>query len=215
MRSGGVVGVRQEEQARRGRHRREHGVDVPRDVADEGHLGEVDVGGEQPEPIADKRRIPDDRVIAGLREGPAREVDELVRAVADDDLVHRHAVVRGERFAQRVRGGVRVATERRGRSHERLGDPRRGAERVLVGGELHRVLDAELALELFDGLPGDVGDEAFDVGRDEAIHGSPGAHAGRGKLPSIFSQRLAPRSSSVAERTDRSDACPSSSMKNT
>ncbi len=89
-----------------------------------------------------------------------RQIQELIRAVALDDLRHGQAVLGGDALAQLERVGVRVAmhvVQRRTRGGQRL---RARAERVLVRRELDGIRDAELTRQLLDRLASFVRGEA-------------------------------------------------------
>jgi hypothetical protein len=91
------------------------------------------------------------------------QLDELVGAVAHDDVLGGEAVTPRQRHPKIVGAAVGVAVEMAQRVRDRLEHPLRGRERILVGGELDDVGEAELALELLDGLPGLVGGDPEDV----------------------------------------------------
>src|SRR5262249_9164671 len=89
------------------------------------------------------------------------------RPPAGHDHVRGHAVARRKLGPQPVRAAVGVAVHVRsglGRRGERLG---RRPERILVGRELDRAGDAELALQLLDGLAREVRTELLDVLGDQ------------------------------------------------
>src|SRR2546425_6316039 len=91
-------------------------------------------------------------LVAGPEEGPHEQLDQLVRAVAEHDMVGRHAVLLGERLAQVEAAAVRVAVEVVERREDRLLHSVGWRQRVLVRRELDRVVDPELALQLLDRL---------------------------------------------------------------
>src|SRR5262249_48855668 len=106
-------------------------------------------------------------VLARFAEDAHREVDELARALPDDDLLHRSAEAVGDGAAPAVGAPVGVAVGARQGGLRRLDPERRWSERVLIGGELDRAVDAELALQLLDGLARLVRNDFFDVRRNQ------------------------------------------------
>ena len=113
--------------------------------------------------VHDERRVRDHRLLARAQEGPHDELDELVRAVAHDELVGGEAVAAGEGDPEVVGAAVRIPVEVRQGVGDGLEDALRGRQGVLVGGELDDIREAELALELLDGLARLVGRDAEDV----------------------------------------------------
>src|SRR5690606_32588741 len=93
-----------------------------------------------------------------------------------------------------------------------------GPERVLVGGELHRARDAELALELLDRLARHVGREVPDPGLHALCEAHaadpPVAAAARGNEPSTRCECAHAAASASAARTGASSRWPSRSRKN-
>ena len=96
----------------------------------------VRLGGEL---VGDEALRARQHLLAVEDEGPDEQLDELVRAVADEDLLGRDAELRGERVPEEERGAVRVEVDLRGRLARGGERERRGAEGVLVGGELRDV----------------------------------------------------------------------------
>jgi hypothetical protein len=112
-----------------------------------------------------------DDLVVGIAEAEDQLIQQLVRAGAQADPIDPDAVFRAERGAQREAGRVGVQVQGAERGADRLDGARRRPQRVLVGRHLHRLprSDAELALELLDGLAGLVGVEAAHVARRDGI----------------------------------------------
>src|SRR5690606_34788793 len=95
---------------------------------------------------------------------------------------------------------------------------RRGAERVLVRGELHDAVQAELALDLLDRLAGHVGRQRGDPGLHAVGEAhdvaSPAVAAARGNEPSTRCEWACAAASASAARTCGSSRWPSRSRKN-
>src|SRR5205823_9624640 len=94
-------------------------------------------------------------------------------------------------------GAVGIAVQVAERGRDRGDGLRRGAERVLVRGELDRVADAELALELLDRLAGRVRGERPDPLRHEGAHVHQASGGAAGYEPRTLS-RVAPCSTSAS-----------------
>jgi hypothetical protein len=106
-----------------------------------------------------------DDVVARLQEGVADELDHFVAAAAHDDVAHFEAKLLGERVAQLPRSAVRVDVHLFDGLLHRLDGFGRGAERVLVRGQLDDVLRLQSALtrHILDGFSRFVGDEVFEL----------------------------------------------------
>ncbi len=156
VRAGRVVGVGEGDELRGGADAPQEGVDVGnvpglrRDL-DERRSGAPGRDREHPE---DPGRHHD--LFSRVDEGAGADVDELAGPASDDDLLRGNAVALRERAAEERGRSVRVEVhggrDREGRGH-RL---RRGAQRVLVGGELHGAGDPELTLDVLDRSSRDV-----------------------------------------------------------
>ena len=118
-----------------------------------------------------ERRLGHDDLVAGLERGPRDEPDQLVGAVADEELAGRDVEAPGERRAERGGAAVGIEVDARGLARDRLDDARRGAERVLVGGEARELRDPELRGELLEGLARVVGDEGAETLAPDLPHG--------------------------------------------
>src|SRR5690606_30365243 len=156
-------------------------------------------------------------LVAGAEEGLGDQLEDLVGAAAEDELLGPHAELRGEPLAQPEARAVGIAVHAAERGADRLDGLRRGAERVLVGGELDHALQAQLALDLLDRLAGPGGIERGDPGLHAVgeAHGapSPGATA-RGNEPSTRCECACAAASASAARTGGSSRWPSRSRKN-
>src|SRR5207244_12873121 len=97
------------------------------------------------------------------QERQARIVQELVRAVAEDQVVGLHAPMPRQVLAEREARGVRVEADALRRLLHRRHRQRRWPERVLIGGQLDDVPNAILALGLLDRLPRNVWLQLQDI----------------------------------------------------
>ena len=97
---------------------------------------------------------------AHTQEGAYDHLDEFVRAVADDDPVTLHPEFLGQPLLEVEGVAVGIAVQVGQRRTDRCDRLGRRTQRVFVGGDLHRVGDPVLALDLFDRLAGLVGGEA-------------------------------------------------------
>ena len=166
----GLFGIGQEDEARARRHRLGHGLEVVGEVAQRDHARRRRHRLHD-HAVDDEGLVGHHRLVARPEEGAHDELDDLVRAVADEDVVRRHAVPLGQAPAEIEGGAVRVEMDGAERVGHRRHRPRRRAERVLVRGELDRARDAELALHLLDRLarrirrerPDPLGHEMTDV----------------------------------------------------
>ena len=108
-----------------------------------------------------ERVLGSDHLVAGPQEGVAEKLDDLVGAVAEEDVFAPAAEFCRDGLAQVISAAVGIelgAVECAPHRRERLG---RGAEGVFVGGQLDDLpgRDAEFAGEVLDGLAGLVTDE--------------------------------------------------------
>src|SRR5690606_17277981 len=133
------------------------------------------------------------------------ELEDLVGAAAEDELLGTHAELRGEPLAQPEAGAVGIAMHAVERGADRFERLRRGAERVLVRGELHDAVQAELALDLLDRLAGHVGRQRGDPGLHAVGEAhdvaSPAVAAARGNEPSTRCEWACAAASASAART--------------
>ena len=178
MGPGRVVGVGEEDDPGARRDRLGDRLQVVREVPQR-HGTRHPAGRLHHQPIDHERLVGHHRLIAHADEGADDELDDLVRAVADDDLVGGHAQALRQAALQVEGRAVRVAVQvpERGRDRgQRLG---RRTERVLVGGELDGAVDPEVALELLDRHARRIRRERPDPFRDEAaqVHHISGAGA--------------------------------------
>ena len=176
--AGRVVRVRDEEKLGLGGYGVEQIVDVPMQVVAKRDGGEGELLGDGTDSVAGKRRMTEDRVIAAARKDAADQVDELVRAVPETELLRRYAVMDRKRLAELVASRVGVTLESEVDGAQGLDGLRRRTIRVLVRGELHDVADAELAPELVFGFAGLVRRQREDVGCREVAHGDRSAQTG-------------------------------------
>ena len=107
-----------------------------------------------------------DHLRAGRYQRVADELDDLVRAVAEDEVGGRHAEFGGELLLQVEGVAVRIEVHLGQRlAHGGQGQPRR-AQRVFVGGQLDDVVggQAEFARDFLDGAAGLIHRHGLEVG---------------------------------------------------
>ena len=151
---------------------RGHGLQVVRQIADR-HGRERHAVSERGNPVNHERGLGEHDVVLRGAESAHGKVEQLVRAVALDDVRHRHAMLRCDALTQpeRVRVGVAMHVVQRG---ARRGEGFRArTERVFVGGELDRIRNAELTRELLDGLTALVREQRLDRRRYQGRHRGP------------------------------------------
>src|SRR3990172_728515 len=112
----------------------------------------------------------DYRVQSGAHEQIDQQVDDLAGAAAHEQLIGAHSVAGGDLVPEQVAAAVGIAIQFTKRRLDRLDRARRGADRILVGGELYRLSDPEFALDFFDGLAGLVRGERGNSGQDEIFN---------------------------------------------
>ena len=108
-----------------------------------------------------------DRAVAGPQERLRHELEHVVGAVAEHDVVGADVETRRERGLERETVAVGIARELVGGVGDRLAHRGPGSARILVGRELddRRGLEPEFARELVDRLARDVaGDPAHVLG---------------------------------------------------
>ena len=127
-----------------------------------------------------ERRFRHHDLVARIDERREEQRDELVAAVAEDDVFERETVRPRQAVAQFRLIVFRVHAERIDRV-QRFERARRRAERVLVLRELYGVLDAEAAPHLIDGRAGLIRRERPECGAQQAI-GRSGFHRRRVSL---------------------------------
>ena len=197
-----VVRIAEEDDARPRTDGPDHRREIVREVAQR-HAARHAARRLDDQAVDDERLVRQHRLVAGAEKAPHDEFQELVRAVADEDILRRDAVACGEPLRQMERGPVGVAMNVRQRGGQRGERARRGPERILVGRELDGAADAELALELLDGLPRRVRGQAPHPLGDEAPDVAHGAGSGAaGYEPSTLS-RSAVRSTAASARCTR------------
>ncbi len=114
-----------------------------------------------------------DGVVARLQKRLRDELENVVRAVAEHDLLGVDAVARRERGLELEAVAVRIAAQIVGRRGDRRAHRGARAARVLVGRELDDLAlgEPEFAGELADRLAGQVRRDAPDVLRRERRRG--------------------------------------------
>ena len=147
-RAGRVVRVGEEEDARARRDRREHGVEVGGE-AGIGHLDRVGPEELGHELVDCKRVAGHDDLVAGAEEGVTDELDDLVGAVAQDDVfpLEPGTQALGNRAAEFVTAAVGVEVGTLQSAAHRLQRLRGRPQRVLIGSEFDDLLlpQAEVA----------------------------------------------------------------------
>ena len=133
---------------------------------DEGHLDRRGAEEERHEAVDDEFRLSHQHLVAGLQENVADQLDHLVRAVADHELVGRKVEEAGQPLSQRVAAPVRIVLALLDRSLARLNRLWRRAERVLVRSELDdaRRVEAEVARHVLDRPARNIGRVGLDGG---------------------------------------------------
>ena len=174
-RGGGIVGVGDEDHLGHGRDGACHRFEVEA-VLLEGHDDADAAHGLDDHRVYHEGGVRDDDLLPGAHERPHEELDELVGPVAQDNVVGVDPMAPGECVAQVEAAAVGIAVQLAECGRDGLLDALRGRQRVLVGGELDGVLDAQLALELLDGLPRLIRGDAEDVVVGERF---PGGGHGR------------------------------------
>ena len=125
----------------------------------------------------DRRRVRLERrrrhhdLVAGVEGGQRDHADELVGAVADDDLVRRHPEAAAERGAHGRGAAVGIEVDAGRLATDRLDHAGRRSQRVLVGGEADQLVETELVLERIEGFAGVVGGDALDDRTPQLSHG--------------------------------------------
>ena len=105
--TGGVVGVGYEDRARLRRDRRKHGVEIGR-VARIGHLDCIGSEELSHQLVNCKGMTRHHDLVAGTKEGMAYELDDLVRPVAENDILTGHAESFRYGTAQFVPAAIRI-----------------------------------------------------------------------------------------------------------
>ena len=147
-----------------------HGVQVVAIVAGRGDPGPGPdrLGGDG---VDGEGVLGEDGLDPGLEEGAGDQIQDIVGAVAQGDGGGIDPVLASQGGAQLEAAAVRVAAEfTQGRLDRRPRQPA-GAQRVLVGGELDGAADAELTLQLGDGLAGEIGLQPGDAGGGDGEEG--------------------------------------------
>jgi hypothetical protein len=155
--AGGIARVVEQDDAGALVHLGQHAVDVGTQVR---ALGEADLGarGAAGDAVGVEAELGLDDVVAGLAKGVAEQAEDLVRADAEDQPLRLQAVPARDGLAQHGGAGVGVEVQPVGGGAVSLGGGRAAAQRVLVGGQLHRVGEA-----LHLGLARDVGADLEDA----------------------------------------------------
>src|SRR2546428_4581793 len=171
-------------------------------------------------------------MVAGTQKCLCRELEHVVRAVAQHDLFPAHAVTRRERVLQLETVAVRIAGDLRGRRGNRLTHLPAGTAWILIRSEFDDRIcrQSVFARELVDGLARHVRCNAADVFRSQdgdsltgelfGIHrevnrGGSGLQAtAAGYEPSSLRNGARWRSSASAAATTGSSQWPSRSTKN-
>ena len=150
-RPGRVVRVAEVDDLRAGGDRAEDALDVV-GVVGERNTNRRRAQLERGERVARKGRPAEDDLVPRVERGERKVRDDRVGAGCHGDVGRLDAVLLGERLDEAPGASVGVAVELGKATLECLEGSREGPELPLVGGQLHHPLEAELALDLFDGL---------------------------------------------------------------
>ena len=131
----GLLGVGDPDEAGLRGDRAGHGGKVVAVVRVEGHLDQPRGGKMGGGVVAAEAGIAHHHRVSLFEQHQSEKVDQLVAAVADEDLRRRDAVLFGESGAEGVRRAVGVDVHGGGGGLDRLDGLGGGAERVLVAGE--------------------------------------------------------------------------------
>ena len=130
-RPGRVVRIGNEDFFGPRRDRRQHAIKI----GDETGIRHVDnLRAEQlgHQPVNGKGMLRDHHLVAGLKVGMAKEFDNFVGAITENDIGHAEVQLLGHRLAQVVASAIRVKVRSIDRVDHRLTGGRRRTERVLV-----------------------------------------------------------------------------------
>src|SRR5262245_54887293 len=106
----------------------------------------------------------DDHLVPGVEGCPTDEREQLVGAIADDDLGGGDAQTRRQRLAQCGRAPIGVEVDTRGFARDGLDDAWRWAERALVGRKPDEVRPTEIERQRLQGSARIVRRDAVDGG---------------------------------------------------
>ena len=110
-----------------------------------------------------KARPCEDGLVPGTQEALHQHLEDLIGARSEKEAFHARSQMLRERSAQVEAAAIGVAVNADQRLAQGLQHALRGRVRALVRGELDRVLDAQLPLELLDRLTALVGLEVPDM----------------------------------------------------
>ena len=116
-------------------------------------------------------RLGHDDLVAPLERRERQEPEQLVGAVAEDELLGPDAEPSGEGLAQREGTPVGVEVDARRLARDRGDDAGRGPERVLVGRQADELGKAELGREPLWRRPGLVRDDGIEDVAPDVSHG--------------------------------------------
>ncbi len=85
--AGRIVGVREEEEFRFRADRVDHRGDIPGDVIRQRDRGVVKRARDAAQLVTDEARVSEDDVVAGICECLADQIDEFIRAIADNNFI--------------------------------------------------------------------------------------------------------------------------------
>jgi len=162
-RAGRVVRRRNDDELGARRDRGDQGVDITRQLGGRRRGDEPAIHHLGREPVRQEAIHRGQDLIAGLACCDHELVQQVIGAVAEEDVVGVAAEPGRQAAAQRESGGIGIAMQLGQRRRQRRQRPGRRPERVLVRGDLDDPGDAELALELLDRFPRLVDVQAGDM----------------------------------------------------
>ena len=167
--SGGVVRIAHEDHPRPLADGGRHGGQVVDQVHVQGYRDRFRTHPLHDDRVHGKGRPGEDRLVTGPEEALGDQLEDLVGAGTEDELVRLDSQPPGEGLAQTEARPVGIAVHALRRGSDRLDRLRRRSQRILVRGELDRALNPELALELLDRLARLVRLELGDVRLHESL----------------------------------------------
>ena len=123
----------------------------------------------RPDHIAGEARPAADDLVAGLDRDLRERIDDAVGAGAERDLLQANAVPLGEGRPKPVAAPVRIAVQLGRSSRQSLDRLGEGPERPFVRRQLDHAVEAELSLDLLDGLARLIGDEVANRRLEKAV----------------------------------------------
>jgi len=167
--AGGIVRIRNIDDAGLRVDRSGHGVEVKGEILHRG-LDEVATTGANGDGKQSEGAFAGDAIEAGAKKNARSEVDDLAGTQADEDFFGANVEAIGEDLAETLAAAIRIPVGFAKSAASSFHGLRGGPERIFVGSEFHGV-NFEVLLDFFDGLAGHIGGEALDVIGDEFFEG--------------------------------------------